>query len=200
MKKILAIVAAFAVVGFNGFMLMEGGVMNAQEVSDFDVTLTVTSELALNCNYTSSSLPLTPSIPGMTGGSAVGTTDCNVETSNDLGWTVTIKDNGSDGGQMVDGTNVIDYYPTTTPGAWVLDSTSAAYYGYYASSTNATTSYGYNLYRNLTNAEVAVASNGEETSSLGVDITFGFKAEVGSTANQPSGSYVSSVLVTATEN
>ncbi len=200
MKKILAIVAAFAVVGFNGFMLMEGAVTQAQDSDAWNVTLSVTSEIAVTCDDVGGDLALAPAIPGMTGGSATAETTCNVETSNDDGWTLSIIDDNGDFGAMIDGGNSIDAYPTSTPAAWVLDSTSAAYYGYFASSSFATGGHGYNLYRDLDNAGDDVATDSEETGPTGVDVVFGFRAEIGNTANQPSGDYVSNVTVTATEN
>lgn len=199
MKKILAIVAAFAVVGFNGFMLMEGAVSQAQESDSWNVTLSVTSELALTCDDDGGDLALTPAIAGMTGGSATAVTSCNVETSNDSGWNLAIKDDNGDDGYMIDGGNDIDAYPTSTPATWVLDSQSAAYYGYYASSSYNTGGHGSLLYRDLTNSDVNIATDAGETAVGGIEVAIGFRAEIGNAVNQPSGDYVSNVTVTATE-
>jgi len=204
MKKILAIVAAFAVVGFNGFMLMEGAVSQAQVTEQWYVTLDVTSELAFECDHDASSLALA-SIAGMTGGSSSATTSCNVETSNVDGWSLSIGDTDGTNGIMSNGGSetIAAYSPATpgTPETWSLSSPSSSEYGFYAAGTYVSSGYGADLYRDLPNmaAAVIVATNNTETAVGGVDTVFGFKVEVGTTKNQASGSYTSDVTATATE-
>lgn len=196
MKKILAIVAAFAVVGFNGFMLMEGGIAGAQESQAWVVELEVTDELAYTCDDHGATTTLLSAIPGMTGGTATGESMCNVETNNNDGWQVTIE--ADNAGKMVSAElNEIAAYPTTTPEAWVLDDTYASYYGYFASSSYPETNYGFDLYRDLTSSAEVVATNGDETTTDGEDIVFGFKVEIGADANQATGWYYSNVTSTA---
>jgi len=195
MKKIIAIVAAFAIVGFNGFMLMEASVMKAQVIRGWEVILEVTDELAYTCPADQTQLDFT-TIAGMTGGTREIDTSCTIETNNDDGWEVRIY--ADNAGKMVDGTNEIEAYPTTTPATWVFPDSSKSYYGYYASSSKAASDFGTTaLYRNLiATPGTLVAEDSDETDSDGIIIDFGFKVEIGTTRNQPSGEYSSFVTTT----
>lgn len=197
MKKILAIVAAFAVVAFNGFMLLEGSVSNAASVVDYwNVTLDVNAELAMDCGTTSTPTALLPAISGMTGGTANGTRTCNVETNNDGGWTLAVHAQAAPA--LVSGGNSIADYATTTPETWVLPATNLAYFGFYASSTNPESGYGVDKYRGFNGAtDITVSNNTNETGPTGVDTTFGFRAQIGSTKNQATGAYAATITATA---
>jgi hypothetical protein len=197
MKKILAIVTAFSIVAFNGFVILEGLTAGAAaDVSqNWDVLLEVTDELAYSCTANGGDIDL-GQLSGFTGGVADDSTTCTITTNNQAGWEVTIE--ASDNGTMVsENSDVIAAYASSTPEAWVLDSTDNSYYGYYASSTEVVAGYGVDLYRDLTTAPVLVAEDTAETASTGLEIDFGFKVQLGSTAGQPSGNYVSTVTSTA---
>lgn len=195
MKKILAIVAAFAVVAFNGFMLMEGAVSNAA-TDNFDVTLTVTSELALACDNGPISLG---SIAGMTGGTATNTALCTVDTNNDTGYTMTV--NTDSANCLNNATNSIDDYPSATPQTWNLGATTNAYFGFTVTGADKEAAFAAGYYRGFdsTNA-ITIASSTNETATGGTGTTLGFQVQLGSTANQATGAYVAPITVTATTN
>lgn len=205
MKKILAIVAAFAVVGFNGFMLMEGGIAKADTVTgtgtadlEWDVFLDVTSEIALTCDITGIDLG---DINGMTGGTLTSAQRvCNVETNNASGWNLTAEATSSAAMEHEDG--VYEFADWATNGSDITCATDADWFGYAVSTSypGSGTYGGATQYNGFTTSPVVVASNTLATDSSGIDNGFYFKACSGATNNQPTGRYTAHVIATANTN
>jgi hypothetical protein len=202
MKKILSLFVVMSVILFNGFMLFEGSTAGAATAT-YDWDVTVTAESSFTCGHNTSTSKLNfSSISGLTGGTSEAVTYCLVVTNNVAGWDLYINDRGGHAGTMVSPSSSIAAYTPASPGVpetWVLSSSSTSEYGYYASSTHPVAGYAINLYRDLTNATVAVAGNNAATTIAGERTDFGFKVQLGAAANQPSGVYVSEVRATLIE-
>jgi hypothetical protein len=205
MKKIIAIVAAFAIVGFNGFMLMEGAVTRAADETvtssgsaidlDWNVILTVGEELSLTCDTADADLG---TINGLIGGRSTVSTTCNVKTSDAAGWELTIEADTDPA--MQSATDFIADYTEGTPGtpeAWSV-AASAAEFGFEAVGTKVISGKGANLYQGFTHTTaILVAEEATTTPYTGIDTTFGFSAEIGNQAAQASGDYHATVQATA---
>lgn len=215
MKKVLATFLAFTLIGFNGFMLLEGGVVSATTSTDeFTVTVDVTGEISIACPATEA---LTPNIPGLTGGTANGDVTCTVITSQSSGYNLWLK--ASTSPAMVSGSdNFADYtqaISTSTDYTWSV-ANNAAEFGFTVATTTGDTSAdldfrndgaancgtgsvvdGTHCWRGLSTTDYLLASSGDETPVGGDSTQFNFRAEVGSAKNQPTGSYSATVIATA---
>lgn len=199
------------------FFSFEGNLVSAvQTVSttptstlSFDVTLSVTSELSLTCP---SSVAMS-SISGLTGGSSYNVADCNVKSNDANGYLLYVKASSSPALVSNSSSSVFfsDYRTTTPEYTWTLDSTASSSFGFSVSSTGAVSAFRYTdttcgggpstsymaCFRALSTSDINVASKSSATDSNGVTTTVAFKAEIGSTRNQPTGSYVAGITITA---
>lgn len=94
-ESILA-TAVFAMIAMFGFSSIEPGVLNAQTAtttSQFTTKQTITSEISFLIG--ASNIVLSPSIGGISGGEATGTTQVRVYTNNTTGFTMTIAASGT---------------------------------------------------------------------------------------------------------
>jgi hypothetical protein len=206
MKKIIAGAVTFALVVFNGYMLLEGAVTNAATTTvtstgsaslNWDVYLDVSTEISLTCENTNMYLG---TINGMTGGNLQQDRDCNVKTNNSGGWQLTI--NATNTPAMINTTTPTNYFSdrSQTVGAWSNLAASSTF-GFAASSSyDGATGFdslvtGYSGFNGLT--PIVVATDADPTAVAGVTTTFRFRAEVGSSRNQPTGIYAAHVVVTA---
>lgn len=199
------------------FFSFEGALVNADQTAsttptstlNFDVTLTVTGELSLTCP----SEVAMSAISGLTGGTSVAPADCNVKTNNANGYLLYIK--ASSTPAMVNNASTsiyFDDYRTATPEfTWTLNSTASSSFGISVSSTDAIAAFKntgdacgsgsissyLNCFRSLATSNINIASKSSPTAYDGVTSTIAFKAEIGSTRNQPTGSYTAGITVTA---
>ena len=94
-ESVLATIV-FAFIAMFGFSTIEPGVLNAQAAtttSQFTTKQTITSEISFLTP--ASNIVLSPSIGGITGGAATGTTQVVVYTNNTTGYTMTIAASGT---------------------------------------------------------------------------------------------------------
>lgn len=205
MRKILTVFLAFAIVAFNGFMLLEGGMVKAETSSsmagvaavNWDVYLDVGSEIAITC--TVDGAINMGAINGLTGGTVNGTKDCNVETNNDTGWKLDLAVTSTPAMTTASGNGFAD--ATTTPGAWAITSTAASQFGFSVTSTGGFGQGGLGNgadYRGFTGASaIIVTQDTSETATGGVTTTINFRAQAGADRNQPTGHYNAHVIATA---
>lgn len=217
-KKTLYLLLAFVVVGYNSFLIFEGGLVSAQTQTDtesvtstlnFPVTLTVSSEIKLTC-------PVGPvtmgTISGLTGGTASTTADCNVATNNSSGYQMWV--HATNTPAMISDSNPADEfgdYASSPEYTWSI-ATNEAEFGFAASSTDVVTAFKNDgasacggsviedtkCFRGFSGTtDVLVASRASETGVNGVTSTLRFYAEIGTVKNQPSGAYRATVVVTA---
>jgi hypothetical protein len=88
--------AVFAMIAMFGFSTVEPVISNAQAAtttSQFTTKQTITSEISFLTG--ASNIVLSPSIGGITGGEATGTTNVRVYTNNSTGFTMTIAASGT---------------------------------------------------------------------------------------------------------
>ncbi len=217
-QKITSAVTVSATLIYMIFLGTEGLIANADTtatsttaaaVSDV-VTLNVTNEISLTCP-TATSLG---SLSGLTGGAASNTSSCNVKTNDSAGYSLTV--NATNTPALISGSNTISDHPSTTPQyTWALNSTASSTFGFAVSSTDAVAAFkndgsacntgstidNTHCFRGFVGSTpISVASKNSATNGAGVDTVLNFKAEIGTTAVQPSGTYTATIVVTATNN
>lgn len=174
----------------------------------FDVNLVVTSELSLTCP----TAVTMSSISGLTGGTSFSVASCNVKTNSTGGYLLYVK--ASSTPALVNNSNpayYFDDYSTTTPEyTWTVGAASSSF-GFSVSSTGVvaafkndgatcgggTTSTYSNCFRSFSTSNINIASKVSTTDVNGVNTDIGLKAEVGTTRNQQTGTYVAGITVTA---
>lgn len=214
-KKIVSFVAVLFVLSIT-FFSFEGTLVSADQTAsttptstlNFNVTLSVTSELSLTCP---SSVAMS-SISGLTGGTSFSTADCNVKSNDAAGYLLYIKASSTPAMVSAASSSVyFDDYRTSTPEYTWTSASASSSFGISVSSTNAvsafrnsgstcgggaTSTYS-NCFRSLSTSNINIASASAATVTNGVTTTIGLKAEVGATRNQPTGSYTAGITVTA---
>lgn len=215
-KKIVSFFTTMFLISVT-FFSFEGTLVSAdQTVSttptstlNFNVTVAVTSELSLTCP---SSVSMS-SISGLTGGSSLSTADCNVKSNDANGYVLYIKASSTPALVSVASTSVyFDDYRTSTPEYTWTNASASSSFGISVSSTNAVSAFRSSAsvcgggptaasytacFRSLSTNNITLASASSATVSNGVTTTIGFKAEVGATRNQPTGTYTAGITVTA---
>ena len=215
-KKIISFLSIIFILS-TLFFSFEGAIVSADQTAsttptstlNFDVTLSVTAELSLTCP---SSLAMS-AISGLTGGTSSDTVDCNVESNNANGYLLYIKSSSAPALLSEASSSIFfsDYRSSTPEYAWTLDSTASSSFGFSVESSDVVEAFrndqaacgggGFNstsnCFRSLSTSDINIASAALATDSGGVTTTVGFKAEVGSTRNQPTGNYTASITVTA---
>lgn len=214
-KKLLSIFTALFLLSITFFSL-EGTIVSADQTAsttptstlNFNVTLSVTSELSLTCP---SSVAMS-SISGLTGGSSISSADCNVKSNDVNGYILYI--NASSSPALVNNSSssiYFDNYRTSTPEYTWVNAAASSSFGISVSSTDAVTAFKNDTsvcgsgsltsytacFRSLSTSNISLASASAATAYSGVTTTIGFKAEVGSTRNQPTGTYTAGITVTA---
>lgn len=173
----------------------------------FSATLTVSEEISLICP---DAVALS-AIAGLTGGSSSNTADCNVKTNSADGYTLYIHTSTTPA--LKSGSLFFSDYSTTTPEyTWALTSTASSSFGFSASSTDIVTAFKTNgsacgtgttsTYNQCFRAfsgttDVSLANKTSPTAVAGTTTTINFKAQVGTTAVQTSGSYSAGITITA---
>lgn len=202
MKKIVSLILIGGIVILNGFMLFEGGFVNADTTStessgvdiylQYPVEVEVTGELSLTCDVSTSTM--LSAISGMTGGVASSTRDCLVKTSYVGGYALTAEVSTDPALTNVSSSSIsfANYSGATS---WSV-AASAAQFGFSTTGTHAVNAdnwYGFNGTSATTIATFAAA-----TPFAGVTTTMQYRAEVGNAKSQPSGLYRAYVTITAT--
>lgn len=213
MKKVLFLSVIIFLFGYSFFLFSEANVVLAafDSVSTTTISLTVTDELSLSCPVSSPSLG---SIAGMTGGTVSVDVDCNVKTNNRNGYTLTLTPTSSPA--LVSTATTSNYFTnfaaTSTPDHYWSLAANEAKFGFSVTSTDAVSAFKYGTYcgdgSNAAMLEqcfrgfdgitpVQIASRSSETLVAGTTTTVQYKAGVGASKNQPSGTYQATITVTA---
>lgn len=225
MKKTLSLTLIITLILSGCYILYEPKIIKA-ETGDTTVTLTVTSQININCSSTAA---LAPSIAGQDGGTATGTFGCVIETNDTDGYNLSIKKN-----QKLQIADVADQrfddYATDTAATdwWWATTTSgtaagAEEFGFCVNSSASTTDIvakhrdngadtcatgsnvtgwhcWYPIPTDPSSEQVANRSTGGATPADGILVTFGLRAEAGSSNNLNIGDYVATTTVTALAN
>ncbi|MFA6918804.1 MAG: hypothetical protein WC244_01655 [Patescibacteria group bacterium] len=211
-KKSLTLGLYLSVVALMIFFVFEGQLVQADNPDQFDVTLTVSGEMTLNCPLTT--VAMTPAIPGMTGGTASTTLDCGVVTNNAGGYSLSVHATGAPA--LISGANSFADATTTPFYDWAgTVATNESKFGFAVSSTDVVTalknngaacntgssisnSYCFQGFNNTT--DIPIVSRASDTGGAIVTTTMRFLAQVGTAKNQDTGSYVATVVVTGSTN
>jgi hypothetical protein len=186
-----SLVSLFAVVFV--YSIFEPAITDAAvDTDDVLVNLNVTGTISLN---SPTDVNMSPDITGT--GASTGSTTWTVTTNNSAGYKLEVATDQAN--TMHNGSDVFTDYTETvdgTPETWSI-AASASEFGFGATGSYIETKFGAGKYMgfNSTTKE-QIAHEGAETS--GSDTTVIFRAEVGSSKIQPSGSYSSTVTATAT--
>lgn len=158
----------------------------------------------------SSNVALSPSIGGVTGGTANGSTTVTVITDSPSGYQLTIQ--SSQTPAMQDGVNTIpDYNPGTDPDFSFLVGVDEAFFGYTPEGTDIPQRFQDNgalcnvsgsdtelaCWDGLDTATEVIATNQNSNHPNGATTTIRFRVGVGSGVNQVPGSYIATTTVTA---
>ncbi len=159
----------------------------------------------------SAAITMTPSIPGVTGGTANGSTTVTVTTDSPSGYSLTIA--GSQSPAMVNGANTIaDYVPgTSNPDYTFTTDATDSHFGYSpegvdvvlrfidnGAACNQTGSDGsMTCWDGLSTTVETIASKTTSTHPSGATTTVFFRVGVGSNVVQPPGTYIATTTLTA---
>lgn len=177
---------------FSFFEGMKGRV--AGEATDsVDVTVNVISSISID---SPSNIDLSPDIEET--GTATGSVTWNVKTNNSDGWKLELSADTNPA--MQDGANSFANYTevvSSTPEAWLVDSADSEF-GFNASGDYAESKFSGSKYMGFNGlTKTQVASRAAPSSGEGDDTTINFKVEVGSSHNQPLGTYSATITATA---
>ena len=159
-----------------------------------------------------SSVVLSPTIPGVTGGTANGSTTFTVITDNPAGYEVTIQAEGEPAMQEVQSVNTIaDYAPSGTADYDFRLNSSDAHLGYSIESPAAAVRFindgndcnvsGSNTalqcWDGLSTTTAVIVRETTANQPAGTDTTIHFRVGIGGSVNQAPGTYVATTTVTA---
>jgi hypothetical protein len=188
---------SFSLIGFLvltfGYWIAEPNIVGAATATDnVNVNLNVAATISITHP---TDVSMSPDITGT--GSSTGSTSWTVTTNNSSGWKLEVETNQAN--TMHSGSDVFTDYTEAvegTPETWSI-AASASEFGFGATGTYIETKFGADKYMGFNNAtKEQVSHSAAETA--GDATTVIFKAEVGSTKLQPTGSYQSVVTATAT--
>jgi hypothetical protein len=191
-KAVSFALAGFLVISL-GFWIAEPGIVGAAyDTDDVLVNLAVTGTISLN---SPTDVTMSPDIAGT--GSSTGNTTWTVTTNNSSGYKLEVETDQAN--TMHSGSDIFTDYGEAiegTPETWSV-AADASEFGFGATGSFIETKFGADKYMgfNSTTKE-QISSESAETS--GSDTTVIFKAEVGASKFQPTGSYSSTVTATAT--
>jgi hypothetical protein len=176
-----------------GFWIAEPGIVGAaNDTDDVVVNLAVTGTISID---TPANVTMSPDIAGT--GSSTGNVIWTVTTNNSSGWKLEVETDQAD--TMHSGSDVFTDYTETvsgTPETWSI-AASASEFGFGATGSYIETKFGADKFMGLnsTTKEQVAHQDAETTGSATTVI---FKAEVGASQVQPTGSYTSNITATAT--
>jgi len=220
MRKTLSIFLALVIIFSGCYIFFEPQLTDA--VTDYDeitVSQEVTGEIELS---SPADLTMSPAIPGITGGVGVGTTTWNATTTNSTGYTLSLTASStySNASLEASASNYFADYDlppndaTTSPTyTWSIP-TAAAEFGYtveghsniaaffkdtgtICNAGSGTTAY--TCWNNASTTGVTIV-NRATAAATNESTNVGFRAEVTSGKNQPSGTYSGKIGITATTN
>ncbi len=206
-QKILSLTAVGAIFSFAFFLGSEAQV--AQAVTDsFTVGVDVTGEISLTCPDTAVSMSSSGQIAGISGGETIGSTACSVITNNSSGYS--LKVHAATNPALQKSVSVYFDDHVTTQSYDFTSSTASSTFGFSVSSTDAVLAFLNNgsacgagsnssymrCFRGFNGTSDIEIANGSATTA-GTTSTIAFKAKVGSAKNQETGSYSSTITVTA---
>jgi hypothetical protein len=174
-----------------GFWIAEPGIVGAA-ADDVTVNLGVTGTISLN---TPSDANMTPDITGT--GSSTGSVTWTVTTNNSNGYKLEV--NADQANTMHVNSDVFTDYTEAvegTPETWSI-AASASEFGFGATGSYIETAFGAGKYMGFNSTTKKQIAH-ESAETTGSDTTVIFKAEVGSSKVQPTGSYTATVTATAT--
>lgn len=216
MKKTLSIFLALAIIFSGCYVFFEPQLMGAATAYDeITVSQEVTGEIELS---SPADLTMSPAIPGLTGGVGVGTTTWNATTTNSTGYNLSLTASTSPALQY-SGNSFADYDTgtadaTTSPTYTWSVGASAAEFGYtveghsniaaFFKDTGAICNAGsgttaYTCWNNASTTGVQIVNRATAATTY-ESTNVGFRAQVTSGRNLPSGTYSGKIGITATTN
>ena len=217
-SKSLSSVLIIYLAAFGLYGAFEPQIIDAAAVADqVTVTATVTGEITIT---SPSDVTMSPSIPGLTGGTATGTATWTVVTNNSTGYNVThIASSTAMNGDTQGGS--FTAYSEATPGTpdytWSVAAADAEF-GYTVNSyddsasvatlfndNGSTCNTGSNVtydkcYIHASTTAETIYNRSSETTSGGTTFTIDYKAESGASAFTVADTYTATTTVTATTN
>jgi hypothetical protein len=222
MKKIITLTLAINFILCGGYIFLEPELASAASATGSTaVSLTVTAEINLNC---SSTMVLSPSMAGQTGGTATGTFGCIVTTSNSTGYNLKIEKNQKLQIADVADQRFDDYTTSTAYSDWTFAAPGNGNerFGFNIVSCSSSTDVVQNFRDNGSSAcatgssvtawhcfshipttpasAETVVNRTTSTPSGGILTVFGLQAVAGGSNNLNSGTYTCTTTVTATTN
>jgi hypothetical protein len=158
-----------------------------------NVNLTVDPTIGLN---SPTDVTMAPNITGT--GSSTGQTTWTVTTNSNTGWKLEV--NASTTPALTSGANDFANYTegsTGTPEAWSIAAADSEF-GFGATGTYIETKFGAAKYMGFSTTDKEQVAHSNSYSASGQDTTVIFKAEVGASKSQPTGSYQAVITATAT--
>lgn len=155
---------------------------------------------------------LSPSIPGVSGGTANGSTTFTVITDSPAGYEVVMSAEASPALQEQASANTIaDYIPTGTADYTFSVDASDAHFGYSVESVAAAsrffndggscdtgaTNTALQCWDGLSTTTAVVATDSSANQPAGTDVTVHFRVGIGGSVSQPPGTYIATTTVTA---
>lgn len=219
---LLSLVASVTIftIGVLMFELMEPAVTNAANTSTFNVSQTVTGQVSFKTPATN--ITMNPSIAGLTGGVASGTTTAVVLTNNSLGYNMTIHFSSSTAMDRNGGGGYISNYTPTASGTPDMTVQPQAYgqFAYSAYSTtnpadmdtkflnngtacnSGTNSTAGKCWFNPTNGTALIVNRTTATPITGATTSIAFQVNVPNNPNPsiPTGTYTATATLTALTN
>lgn len=215
MKTTISLIVIISLLSFSGYMFLEPETVEAQDYDETVVSLTVTTEITIACDAT---CPLTGTINSISGGSATGTFDCNVQTPDEKGYSLTVKKSqllltGAGGADkqfddIASTTPLVVDWPTPSAGNEVFGFNISAgtdavarykYSGAVCGSGAITADQCWDLFPTTTD-DREVANRTASTTVDGVITTFDLKAQAAGTNNLFPAGYETTVTSTANIN
>jgi hypothetical protein len=214
-RKMVKASAMLLVVMF-GYLNFEPAIADAVSTS-VNVSQAVTTEISIS---KSGDVTMSPSIAGMTGGSATGSTTITVKTNNLAGFSMAIKAGTNPALESAEGNSFADYTPVSTPTpdfAWDVASADSEF-GYSIEAAtladnvtpfldNGTACGGSGAaqaadkcWAGLSTSNFTVVNRANPTLIAGEAEVVKLKAEAGATHFQNQGSYTATLTLTATAN
>lgn len=159
-----------------------------------------------------SDVVMSPTIGGITGGTANGSTNTTVVTDSGAGYTLLIKASSSPAMVSADGDTIADYTPATADPDFTFSITaSQAELAFTPEGSNIDDDYRDNgaacgigsgdtadaCWDALSTSNITIAGAGADNHPTGVMTTIKFRVGVGASANKPDGDYYATTTVTA---
>jgi hypothetical protein len=183
----------FASVVIFSYLETINGLVAGEDTDSVIVSVTVVSSISID---NPADVALSPDIEET--GTATGNVIWNVKTNHMGGWTLDVKASTSPALQ-VGGNSFADYTETVsgTPEIWSVDAADSEF-GFNAEGTYAESEFSGSKYLGFDGTNrIQIAHRNAPSGGSGDDTTVNFQAEVGSSHNQPVGTYEATITATA---